>query len=255
MIIAGFNQAIGMAEVASEHGDMVDHFLEMVHWVMGILFIGWTGFLIYILFRFNQKANPKAIYKGMSSHFSTHVEIAVVIVEVVLMLGFAFPLWAARTEGIPTGDDVLKIRAVGEQFRWTFHYAGKDGKMGLIDKSVMSSTNGIGLVKQDPNAQDDFISLSELVLPMGQAVIVQVTSKDVIHGLAPVPLMTQQDAIPGREIPMWFTATKTGEWDIVCAQLCGAGHANMVAKVKVMPKEEFDEWLASQGPMFPPAAK
>ncbi|NOY00623.1 MAG: cytochrome c oxidase subunit II [Verrucomicrobia bacterium] len=255
MIIAGFNQAIGMAEVASEHGDMVDHFLEMVHWVMGVLFIGWSAFLVFVLLRFNKKANPKARYAGMTSHFSTHVEIGVVIVEVVLLLGFAFPLWAARTEGIPKGDNVLKIRAVGQQFYWTFHYAGKDGKMGLTEMSGVSAANGIGLVKQDPNAQDDFISLSELVLPLGQPVIVQVTSKDVIHGLAPIPLMTQQDAIPGREIPMWFTATKTGEWDIVCAQLCGAGHANMVATVKVMPKAEFDEWLAEQAPMFPPAAK
>lgn len=255
MIIAGFNQAIGMAEVASEHGDMVDHFLEMVHWVMGILFIGWSIFLVFVLLRFNKRANPKARYEGMTSHFSTHVEIGVVIVEVVLLLGFAFPLWAARTEGMPTGDDVVKIRAVGEQFRWTFHYAGKDSKMGLTDTYLVNSSNGIGLVKQDPNAQDDFISLGELVLPLGVKVIVQVTSKDVIHGLAPIPLMTQQDAIPGREIPMWFTATKTGEWDIVCAQLCGAGHANMVASVKVLPKEEFNEWLAGQTPMFPPAAK
>lgn len=255
MIIAGINQAIGMAEVASEHGDMVDHFLEMVHWVMGGLFIFWSVFLVYVLVRFNRRANPKAKYEGMTSHFSTHLEIGVVIVEVVLLLGFALPLWAARTEGIPTGDDVLKIRAVGEQFRWSFHYAGKDGKIGLTDVSAMNSANGIGLVKQDPNARDDFATLNELVLPLGQKVIIQVTSKDVIHGLAPIPLMTQQDAIPGREIPMWFTATKTGEWDIVCAQLCGAGHALMVATVKVLPREEFDVWLAEQTPMFPPDAK
>ena len=127
--------------------------------------------------------------------------------------------------------------------------------MGLTDFTQVNPSNGIGLVKQDPNAQDDFISLGELIIPLGQKVIVQVTSKDVIHGLAPIPLMTQQDAIPGREIPMWFTATKTGDWDVVCAQLCGAGHANMVSSVKVMPKEEFDEWLAGQTPMFPPAAQ
>ena len=84
MIIAGINQAIGMAEVASEHGDMVDHLLEMVHWVMGILFVFWTSFLIFVLLRFNKKANPKARYAGMSSHFSAHVEVGMVILEVVL---------------------------------------------------------------------------------------------------------------------------------------------------------------------------
>jgi cytochrome c oxidase subunit 2 len=107
------------------------------------------------------------------------------------------------------------------------------------------------LVAEDPNAADDFVSVNELVVPVGRPVVIQVTSKDVIHGLAVVPMFSQQDAIPGSEIPMWFVPDKEGEWNIVCAQLCGAGHAQMVAYVKAVSSEEFDTWYAGNTPLLP----
>ena len=170
---------------------------------------------------------------------------------VVLLLGFAFPLWAMRVDDIPKDDpDVLKIRAVGQAFLWNFHYTGPDKMMGLTDPYEYD-TNAVGLVADDPNAKDDFVTLGDLVLPKGRPVIIQVTSKDVIHGLALIPMFIQQDAIPGREVPMWFVPNKTGEWDIVCAQLCGAGHAKMKATVRVIDADEFDEWFAKQRPILP----
>ncbi|NNE92528.1 MAG: cytochrome c oxidase subunit II [Verrucomicrobiales bacterium] len=253
MDIEWINDILYICEFAAEHAGIGNHMLAVVHWFMAILLVGWTAFLFVILFKFNAKKNPKASYHGITSHFSTHLEVGVVIVEVVLLLGFAFPLWAARSDvdRKPTGDDVVNLRAVGKQFGWMFHYGGGDKMIGMTDPFAISSANGIGLMKDDPNAIDDFISVGELVLPKGRPCIVQVTSIDVIHGLALVPLFSQQDAIPGTEIPMWFTPTKTGEWDIVCAQLCGAGHAKMVATVKVVESEEFDSWYASQNALLP----
>ncbi|MBL9154869.1 MAG: cytochrome c oxidase subunit II [Verrucomicrobiales bacterium] len=247
------NDALWMTEVASEHGAAGNHMLAVLHWFMGALAVGWGLFLVYILWRFRAKKQPKAQYHGVTSHFSTHLEIGVVIVEVVLLLGFAYPLWAKRVDDMPKDDpNVLRIRAVGEQFRWTFHYAGADKMVGLTDPfRISAATNAIGLVSEDPNAKDDFITINDLVIPKGRPVIIQVTSKDVIHGLALVPMFIQQDAVPGREIPMWFVPTKTGEWDIVCAQLCGAGHAQMAATLRVVEAEEFDQWYASQTPMLP----
>jgi cytochrome c oxidase subunit 2 len=253
MIIAGINQAIGMPEIASEHGEMVNHMLEMVHWFMGFLFVGWTAFMIYVIAKFRRAKNPRANYYGVTSHTSTHLEVGVVIIEAVLLLGFAYPLWAKRVEDLPLGEDVVKIRAVGQQFGWNFHYAGPDGQMGMVNvKEINSGDNPIGLRKADVNGRDDFISYNELVLPKDRPVVIQVTSKDVIHGLAIIPLMAQQDAIPGKEIPMWMVPTKTGEWDIVCAQLCGAGHAKMAATVRVVKGEEYDEWFAGRTPLFGP---
>lgn len=252
-MIEWINEISGMHEIASRHGHVGNHMLGLIHWFMAILGVGWTIFLVYILYAFRRKKNPKASYNGITSHFSTHIEIGVVIVEVVLLLGFAFPLWAKRSDKNlrPVGEDVVNLRAVGEQYRWTFHYAGVDNSVGTTSHELISGANPVGLVPEDPNSADDFVSVNELVVPVGRPVVIQVTSKDVIHGLAIVPMFSQQDAIPGSEIPMWFVPEKEGEWNVVCAQLCGAGHAQMVAYIKSVSSEEFDEWYASQNPLLP----
>ncbi|MCH1503009.1 MAG: hypothetical protein L7V86_05455, partial [Verrucomicrobiales bacterium] len=76
-------------------------------------------------------------------------------------------------------------------------------------------------------------------------------SKDVIHNLSMVPLRVSQDAIPGTEYPTWFTPTKTGEWDIICGQLCGAGHGSMRALYTVIEGDEFDKWVIENAPKPP----
>ena len=96
-ILGLINELIGLPELASEHGSMVDHMLEMVHWLIAVLLVGWTFFFFFCLVRFRKKRNPKASYVGVKGHASTHVEIAVVAVEAILLLGFAFPLWAVRS--------------------------------------------------------------------------------------------------------------------------------------------------------------
>lgn len=240
-------QFLGQPEAASRHAGQIDHMNEVVHWFMLVLFVGWTLFFIFTLLKFHRRANPRASYKGITSHFSTHLEIMVVLVEVVLLLGFAYRLWAERVDDMPslTDKDVVRIRAVGEQFRWSFHYAGEDGMFGLVSNERIDAGNPVGLVKEDPSSKDDFLS-PELMLPKDRKVVIQVTSKDVIHNLALVPMRIQQDAIPGMEIPIWFVPSKTGRWDIICAQLCGAAHAKMAAKMKCVEDAEFQEWASGR---------
>jgi cytochrome c oxidase subunit 2 len=76
--------------------------------------------------------------------------------------------------------------------------------------------------------------------------VLNIGTKDVIHNYAIKPMRIQQDAIPGREIPMWFTPIKTLETFVVCGQLCGEGHANMVGSMEVMAKEPYDSWFKGQ---------
>ncbi len=238
---------IGLPEVASEHGSMVDHMLEMVHWVVAVLLIGWSAFFVYCLVRFRTKRNPKASYKGVEGHASHHVEIAVVVVEAILLLGFAFPLWAQRITDYPSGPDVVRVRAVGEQFKWNMHYPGPDNKFGLTKSELMSGANPVGIDWEDLNAKDDFI-FRELVLPVDRECIVSVTSKDVIHNLSLHPMRIQQDAIPGSISDMWFRPISTGRWETICGQLCGANHANMIGYMEVMAQEEFDSWYKNMTP-------
>lgn len=240
--LALINKLIGIPALASEHGEMVDNMLELVHWVMLILFVGWSIFLVIVFTKFRASKSQKADYYGVRGHATTHIEIGVVIVEAVLLLGFAFPLWSQQSQQYPTGKDVVKIRAVGEKFTWSFQYAGTDGALGRMDLNLIDAANGniIGRDMKDPNGKDDFVKGGVLTLCEGRPVIIDVTSKDVIHNLALVPMRAAQDATPGVRGHLWFKPTKTGEWDIICGQLCGVGHSQMKARLVVVDAKEFD---------------
>jgi cytochrome c oxidase subunit 2 len=241
------NEMIGLPELASEHGSMVDHMLEVVHWLIAILLVGWSGFFVYCLFRFRKGKHPKADYHGVRSHASHHLEIGVVLIEAILLLGFAFPLWAQRSAEYPTGPDVVRVRAVGEQFKWTMHYPGADKKFGLTDPYLISGNNPLGIDPEDINSKDDFV-FTELVLPQNRECIVTLASKDVIHNLHLPPMRIAQDAIPGAIADMWFKPTHKGRWQTICGQLCGAGHAQMVGFMEVKSGEDFDAWLKENAP-------
>jgi cytochrome c oxidase subunit 2 len=238
------NKLFGIPEVHSEHGRMLDHMLEVVHWFMLLLFVGWSIFLVITLWRGYHKRTPKANYHGVQSHASSHLEIGVIIVEVILLLGFAFPLWGQRVDQFPDPD--VRVNAWAEQFAWNFHYPGPDGKFGTTNRFLISGGNPIGLDSEDPNGFDDVITRN-LVLPNRKKIEINVTSKDVIHNLALKTMRIAQDADPGKFTRMWFIPTKTGKSDIICGQLCGPVHGQMRSELEVMADEkQFTTWLGEQ---------
>jgi cytochrome c oxidase subunit 2 len=251
------HKLLGLPELASVHGADVDKFIIYVHYLMIALFIGWGGYFIYALWRFRRSRNPKADYVGVTSHASSYVEVAVAAVEIVLLLGFAIPLWAkvVDREGYPSEKESVLIRITGQQFAWGARYSGPDGKFGKQDIQLVSVSNPMGLLQlddkqkaQDPDGKDD-VTLqagSEMVVPLGKPIITSISSLDVIHSFKVPALRVTQDAIPGMRIPIHFTATKPGVYQINCAQLCGTGHSSMKGILKVVPPEEFETWLKSK---------
>lgn len=241
------SELLGIPKSYSAHGGQVDHMLDVVHWFMFALFIGWTIFFFYCIFRFWHRNHPKASYAGVRSHLSSHLEVGVIIVEAVLLLGFAFPLWAERVDSWKQVRelDPVRVRVVGYQFAWVYHYPGADGKFGRVDSDLISGVGDIGLDLSDPNALDDFTS-PILKLPAKRPAVLNITATDVIHNYSIVPMRIQQDAIPGREIPMWFTPTEPLETYVVCGQLCGESHGNMVGALEITPAADFDSWAAAQ---------
>ena len=230
----------------AEHGIELDQFINFVQYFMIALFVGWTIFFFYCLVSFWHKKHPKST-KGVQGHASLHVEIGVIIIEAILLVAFAFPKWKERTD---TFEKVMlsnpeRVRVVGWQFGWTYHYPGKDGLFGRIDSRQISGSNELGIDKNDPNGADDFTS-AILKLPVSVPAILQVTSKDVIHNYAIIPMRIQQDALPGKDIPMWFTPLKTMETYVVCGQLCGEGHANMVGTMEIIEEQDYREWFEAQ---------
>jgi cytochrome c oxidase subunit 2 len=240
------SELLGLPENYSAHGGQVDHLMDVVHWFMIALFVGWTAFFFVCLVKFWHKNNPKASYNGVRSHLSSHMEVAVIIIEAVLLLGFAFPLWANRVDEWDKVKDMnpIRVRVVGWQFGWTYHYPGLDGKFGRTDPDLINDTNSLGIDYTDPNAHDDYVD-STLKLSSNRPVVLNISTKDVIHNYSIVPMRIQQDAIPGKEIAMWFTPVKPMETSIVCGQLCGEGHANMTGAMEVVPEVDYNEWAKS----------
>lgn len=202
-------QFIGLPPDASAHGHEIDSLIVIIHWVMFVLFAGWGSFYVYTLVRFRKSKYPQANYAGVKSHFSNYLEVAVAIVEAVILIGFSIPLWAKRVEAFPSEKESTVIRVVGEQFAWNVHYPGPDGVFGRTDIKLVDQDNPLGLDRSDPAAKDDITTINQLYLPVGKPVIVYLSSKDVIHSFSLPYLRVKQDVIPGISIPLWFIPTKT----------------------------------------------
>jgi cytochrome c oxidase subunit 2 len=250
------NELTGLVPNASEHGTNIDHMLEFCHWFMAALFIGWISYFFYTIWRFNAKRNPKANYYGVTSKASVHLEASVVLLEAVILLGFALPLWGARVapESWPDKEKALRIRAIGEQFAWNFHYPGPDGVFGRQDNRLITAENPLGLDKTDPSSADDIVTKGEMHLEQYRPTVIEISSKDVIHSLSLHTMRMTQDAIPGSVIPMWFRPVKTGEFEIVCAQLCGANHYAMKGNLITETKADFEAWQKGILDLRKPAA-
>jgi cytochrome c oxidase subunit 2 len=249
-------QLMGMPALAATHGATIDNLIGWIHVFMAVLFVGWGGFLIYAIMRFRQSRNPVADYRGVTSKNSTYAEIGVAVVEAVLLIGFAIPLWAARIESIPPENEALTVNLTPEQFAWNVRYAGPDGVFGKTDISLIDlQSNPLGVDRNDPAAKDDITTVNQVYLPVNKPIIVNLRSKDVIHSFNVPEFRVKQDAIPGLTIPIWFVPnvttaemrTRTGnpqfQYEIACAQLCGLGHYRMRGFVTVLSTEEFQKWM------------
>ncbi|MFL6198372.1 MAG: cytochrome c oxidase subunit II [Thermoanaerobaculia bacterium] len=248
---------------ASAHADQLDNLTALVHWFMIVMFVGWGIFFAYTLFRFRKGRNPVASYEGAKGHFSTYGEAAVVLVEVILLVAFAVPIWATRVNALPPDDEAVKIRVVAEQFAWNAHYPGADGIFGRTDpKLITAGMNPLGLDPTDPAGKDDITTINQIHLPVNRKILINLTSKDVIHSFFLPQMRVKQDAIPGQVIPIWFEPTMVTPagnsqpacvaakscWEIACAQLCGNSHYRMRGIYQIHDAAGYEQWLAENAP-------
>ncbi|OGG49344.1 MAG: hypothetical protein A3F84_25060 [Candidatus Handelsmanbacteria bacterium RIFCSPLOWO2_12_FULL_64_10] len=225
------------------YGGEVDYLINVIHWIMGILFVGWGIFFFYCLIRFRRREGQKAVYQPIHAKPAKYVEIGVIIAEAILLLSFSMPVWARFKHEFPAEKDALVVRVVAEQFAWNVHYSGKDGRFGRTAPQFISSSNLLGLDPDDPDGKDDINAVNQLHFPVNKPVIVHLSTKDVIHSFKIPVMRLTQDAIPGTEIKIWFEASRTGQFDLACAQLCGLGHYRMRGAVSVDTPEAFAKWM------------
>jgi len=230
----------------STHGWEIDRLIIVIHWIMILLFVGWFTFLIYSLFRFRARPGHKAEYHTKHFKLPTILEVIVAVTEVVLLTAFSFPIWSHYTQDIPAADKSMQVRVVAEQFAWNVHYPGVDGIFGKSSPQLMNSSNPLGLDSSDPAGKDDVATVNQLHIPVGKPVVAHLSSKDVIHSFFLPVMRVKQDAIPGHTSTVWFEATRSGEFEIACAQLCGLGHYRMRGSFIVDEKDAYEKWMAEQ---------
>jgi cytochrome c oxidase subunit II len=240
---------LGLPELASENGKAVDALIVYVHWLMLALFVGWLIYFGYAVWRFQARRNRKADYEGVKNHASNYIELIVAAVEAILLVGVAIPVWAKAVDRFPEAKEATVVYVMAQQYAWNIRYAGDDGTFGRQDMKFVAANNIFGVDPNDANGKDDVQLLNEIHVPVNKPVIVYVSSKDVIHSFKVVAMRVCQDAIPGLRIPCWFTPTKTGRYQINCAQLCGPLHSAMTGGFLVVDtQEDFDKWIKSKSP-------
>jgi len=245
---------LGLPVQASVHAAELDQMTALVHWLMLVLFVGWGAFFLFVLVRFRKGANPKASYTGAKGKISKATEVAVAIIEVILLVFYAIPAWAKRASPMPSESEAVIVRVVGEQFAWNVQYPGPDRKFGRTDITKVTADNPLGLDRTDPDAKDDITTINQLFLPVDRPVLVHLSSKDVIHSFGLIEMRVKQDIIPGMQIPVWFVPSRPGEYEISCSQLCGLGHFRMRGFVTVQSAADFQKWLDDQAKELKPAA-
>ncbi len=209
--------------------------------ITGIIFFFAQLGLCYVIFRYRDQGKRAHYFHG-----NTKMEIIWTSATAILFIGLVLAgqhIWAqVHLQSSPA--DAIQIEVTGQQFVWNFRYSGPDGRFGRLSPEFINESGGnpLGLDFDDPAATDDLV-MPVMAVPVDRPVEVILRSKDVIHSFFVREMRLKQDAVPGMEIPLHFTANIVGQYEIPCAELCGLGHSQMRSYLLVMSAEDFQDWL------------
>ena len=198
----------------------IDALFYLVLWITGTVFLLVQGTLLFFVVRYHRRAGRSARY----IHGNQLVEIIWTVIPAGIMIFLAMHsqrVWA-RVRGTPPPPD-LEVEVTAEQFVWNIRYPGADGTF---------------------NTTDDITTINQLHLPLHRIVLIHLKSKDVIHSFFVPQFRMKLDAVPGLSGHLWLSATKTGNFEIACAELCGLGHYRMRGFLVIESPEDFQAWLA-----------
>jgi cytochrome c oxidase subunit 2 len=167
--------------------------------------------ILYFLIRYRYKKGENEI--GADEHGSVGIEVLWTVVPLIVVIYLAVQSAAFYVEQRNAPADAMVVKTEAMMWAWQFEY---------------------------PNGK---VSMGTLQVPVGKPVKLEMTSRDVIHALHIPAAKTMEDAVPGRVTHMWFQFNETGEFQSFCREYCGTAHAFMLATIKVVPQEEFDEWI------------
>jgi len=216
VVMAGFLNSVNLLPVeASTQAIPIDWLFNLHLELIAFLFALVVVFVVYSLVAFRRR--PGDTEDGAYFHGNAALEIVWTIVPLALVLYFGYLGAANLAEVTAPQPDELIVKVTAAQFSWSFEYPD--------------------LNKTSPG---------ELVLPQGRPVLFQITSLDVIHSFWVPEFRMKQDAVPGIIRELRITPSLVGEYKVRCAELCGTGHANMRAAVRVVEPAEFDAWISGK---------
>ncbi len=221
----------------------IDHTLVITFWITGAVFVAVVLFVAYCVWRFRHDPGRRAAYEPENRRLESGLAVGTAI-GVFAMLAPGLFVWH---QFITVPSEAAEIEIVGQQWLWSFRLPGADGKLGRAETRDVAPDNSLGIDKADADALDDVvIEGGELHLPVGKPVKVLLRSVDVLHDFYVPEFRAKMDMIPGMVTYFWLTPTRTGTFDILCAELCGVGHSQMRGMVVVDSEADYQTWLAEQ---------
>jgi cytochrome c oxidase subunit II len=221
----------------------IDNTVSLTFWITGLVFAAVVLFLAYCVFRFRHREGRQAMYEPENKKLELWLTVGTAA-GVAALLAPGLYVWG---QFVRPPDSATELEVVGQQWQWAFRLPGKDGRLGTTDPQYISADNPLGLSPYDPNGKDDVIvSGTEIHLPAGKPVKVVMRALDVVHDFYVPEFRAKMDLVPGMETYFWFTPTKTGTFEILCAGYCGVGHPMMRGTVVVEPEDKYLAWLSQQ---------
>ena len=248
--IAGvlYGSRIQMPSLASRHGAGIDAMLAYLLITVGGLFLTSYLALAYFIWRGSRRTEigPRFASRRTEVLLSGALGLGMAVIAEGGVLAIGMPVWSEYFDATP-GPEVVEIDVTAQQFMWNVRYPGADGAFGRTDPQLIDDTsNPLGLVPGDPNGKDDIVSLNEITVPVDRPVRVRLHAKDVIHSFFLPNFRVKQDAVPGMTPEIVFVPTRTGDYEIACAELCGLAHYRMRGFFHVVTAQQFDDWLRLQ---------
>ncbi|MBI3863455.1 MAG: cytochrome c oxidase subunit II [Planctomycetia bacterium] len=208
-------------------GQQIDDLFYLILVITGVTFVGVQAALGYILWKYGGGNREKGIF----THGSHTLEVVWSIVPAGILLFIALyqmDVWAryrvkSRFDPQAIAHPIAEVTA--RQFEWRIRYPAP------------------GKTLQDTPQFDDLYTVNDLHAPTGRPVVIRLKSEDVLHAFYLPQLRVKQDAVPGLVIPVWFQCDKVGEWDLVCAELCGWGHYKMRGQLTAQRDGDFQRYL------------
>ena len=228
--------------VASNLGN-IDGTIILTFWVTGSVFVAICLFMAYCVWRYRYRKDRRAEYEPENKKLEWRLTLLTSL-GVAALLAPGLLVW---NQFVTVPKNAFNVEVVAYQWGWNYRLPGEDGILGKTDAKLVNAENPYGLILNDSNGRDDIIVQdADLHLQIDQPVKINLRSLDVIHNFYVPQFRAKMDTLPGIVSYYWFTPTKTGKYEILCAEFCGTGHYGMRGIVLVDDKKDYNNWLAQQ---------